>query len=463
MTRNHVASVVRSWPAGPPLRQRPQPAREPSGGSPAAPSPSAPPSPVRPGAPPASVPAPGGAALPRRASSLEPPPLSGEQVAPSEAPPTRPSRSDPAATAAPPRHSSGKTKSARATAVAGRGVRLAVPSSTTTALKNELRQSLSAPTEVVAPVSDRTRLEQLASEITQAREALRQETTRLEALIKQRGSCDGEAHSLPGESSPSAAVSRSGGKGRGPRAARKRVQGDERHEAGTGRGGGVASGLPFGGRGPASHAAGRRRGCDGVAQAGAGGGVGHRDRNPQANLSQEGGLPMKVTAAVIAQAEAAAFPLTPAAHPIRVTTATSPRPSTSPSASRRGTPLRPLPRCKPRGERRPAKPRWQCHRPRMRWLPCRLRHRTVCRTGRSRAVTRSPRREQAGTIYTFDRRATTGRDPNPRFLDGRHTVAGSGSASARARCPGPVAAASECPFGNRRGQADCDGCGRCPR
>ena len=77
---------------------------------------------------------------------------------------------------------------------------------TTTALKNELRQSLSAPTEVVAPVSDRTRLEQLASEITQAREQLRQETARLEALIKQRGSCDGEARGLPSESSPSATV-----------------------------------------------------------------------------------------------------------------------------------------------------------------------------------------------------------------------------------------------------------------
>ncbi len=198
-----VASGAAAPGSGPTLPESPMVA------PPAAPSPSAPPLPARPGAlPPTSVPALGGAGLPKRASPLEPPPLAGEPVAPSEPPPTsaKPEAS-PAATAAPPRHSSGKTKIAHATAVAGRGVPPALPNLTTTALKNELRQSLSTPTEVVAPVSDRTRLEQLASEITQAREALRQETARLEVLIKQRGSCDGEARSLPSESSPSAAVS----------------------------------------------------------------------------------------------------------------------------------------------------------------------------------------------------------------------------------------------------------------
>jgi flagellar motility protein MotE (MotC chaperone) len=74
---------------------------------------------------------------------------------------------------------------------------------TSSALKSELHQSLSGPTEVVPPVSDRTRLEQLATEIAQARESLRQETARLESLIKQRGPCDGEAH---GSSEPNPAA-----------------------------------------------------------------------------------------------------------------------------------------------------------------------------------------------------------------------------------------------------------------
>jgi len=81
-----------------------------------------------------------------------------------------------------------------------------LPSLTSLALKSEMRQSLSGPTEVTGPVSDRTRLEQLATEIAQARESLRQETARLEALIKQRGTCDGEARSLPSESNPLAAA-----------------------------------------------------------------------------------------------------------------------------------------------------------------------------------------------------------------------------------------------------------------
>jgi len=88
---------------------------------------------------------------------------------------------------------------------AGRGVPSPLPSLTSSALKGELRQSLTGPTEVVAPISDRTRLEQLATEITQARESLRQETARLEALIKQRGSCDGEAHGAS-EPNPGAAA-----------------------------------------------------------------------------------------------------------------------------------------------------------------------------------------------------------------------------------------------------------------
>jgi flagellar motility protein MotE (MotC chaperone) len=80
-----------------------------------------------------------------------------------------------------------------------------LPTLTTTALKSELRQSLVTPVETGAPVSDRTRLEQLASEIAHAREALRQETARLEALIKQRGSSEGEGVTSI-ESSPAAAA-----------------------------------------------------------------------------------------------------------------------------------------------------------------------------------------------------------------------------------------------------------------
>jgi len=197
-----VASVAAAPGGGPTLPVSPIVA------PPAAPSPAAPPIPARPGLSPIEPPPIlGGTGRPSRAAIEEPTPAAGEQVAPSEAPPALPKpETSPAGTAASARHSPGKAKSARVTAVAGRGVPPALPSLTTTALKNELHQSLSAPTEVVAPVSDRTRLEQLVSEITQAREALRQETVRLEALIKQRGSCDGEARSLPSESSPSATV-----------------------------------------------------------------------------------------------------------------------------------------------------------------------------------------------------------------------------------------------------------------
>ena len=72
----------------------------------------------------------------------------------------------------------------------GRGVP-SVPALSTSTLKSELRQSLSGSADT-APLSERARLEQLNAEIAQAREALRQETARLEELIRQRGSCDGE-------------------------------------------------------------------------------------------------------------------------------------------------------------------------------------------------------------------------------------------------------------------------------
>jgi len=54
-------------------------------------------------------------------------------------------------------------------------------------------------------VSERARLEQLAAEIAKARESLKQETARLEALIKQRGSCE-EASAASGESPTAAAA-----------------------------------------------------------------------------------------------------------------------------------------------------------------------------------------------------------------------------------------------------------------
>jgi len=55
-----------------------------------------------------------------------------------------------------------------------------LPTLSTTALKSELHQSLVVPKEAAGPVSDRARLEQLTFEIAHAREALRQETARLE-------------------------------------------------------------------------------------------------------------------------------------------------------------------------------------------------------------------------------------------------------------------------------------------
>ena len=100
----------------------------------------------------------------------------------------------------------GGGKSTRAGASGKRSAQPVLPTLTTTALKSELRQSLATPGEAGAPVSDRARLEQLASEIAQAREALRQETARLEALIKQSGPCEGEGRSSSSEGSSSAAA-----------------------------------------------------------------------------------------------------------------------------------------------------------------------------------------------------------------------------------------------------------------
>lgn len=85
--------------------------------------------------------------------------------------------------------SGGKTKSASADSQ-GRGSP-DLPAFSTSALRNAMRQSL-AGTPEPKQLTERARLEQLASEITQARESLRQETARLEELIRQRGSCDGE-------------------------------------------------------------------------------------------------------------------------------------------------------------------------------------------------------------------------------------------------------------------------------
>jgi flagellar motility protein MotE (MotC chaperone) len=100
----------------------------------------------------------------------------------------------------------GGGKSARAGASGKRSAQPVLPTLTTTALKSELRQSLATPGEAGAPVSDRARLEQLASEIVQAREALRQETARLEALIKQSGPCEGEGRSSSSEGNAAAAA-----------------------------------------------------------------------------------------------------------------------------------------------------------------------------------------------------------------------------------------------------------------
>lgn len=58
------------------------------------------------------------------------------------------------------------------------------PSLTGSALRNEVSQSGGAGEERAAPMTERQRLEQLAAEITRAREALKQDTARLESMLK---------------------------------------------------------------------------------------------------------------------------------------------------------------------------------------------------------------------------------------------------------------------------------------
>jgi flagellar motility protein MotE (MotC chaperone) len=178
----------------------PGPLEPPSVNGPPAPTVVVPPPPIAPMAPVSSTPV---GKVPIR----RPPPL---QAAPPAADPA-PADPGPASTgdtaeAVPPPKAKASKKKPQAAAFAGRGVPVVLPSLNSTALKNELRQSLVQPGEVGTPVSDKARLEQLVTEITQAREALKQETARLEALIKQRGSCEGEARSVPAESSPTVAA-----------------------------------------------------------------------------------------------------------------------------------------------------------------------------------------------------------------------------------------------------------------
>jgi flagellar motility protein MotE (MotC chaperone) len=63
------------------------------------------------------------------------------------------------------------------------------PALTGSALRQELKQS-GGEDRSAAPVSERARLEQLATEITRAREALKQDTARLEAMLHNGGGAD---------------------------------------------------------------------------------------------------------------------------------------------------------------------------------------------------------------------------------------------------------------------------------
>jgi flagellar motility protein MotE (MotC chaperone) len=172
--------------------------------APEAPTPSAPPVPALPEGPPANR-APALARHPaKRVSAADAPAADAEGQGAGVAVPSAIGR-DPSRAEVPRRSSSGKSKKGQATP-AGRGVPPNLPSLTTTALRNELRQSLAEPGEPGAPVSERARLEQLAGEIAKAREALKQETARLEALIKQRGSCESEARASADENNPAAAA-----------------------------------------------------------------------------------------------------------------------------------------------------------------------------------------------------------------------------------------------------------------
>ena len=191
-----AAASAAATPGGAPV-----PPQIPAVAAPAAPSPSAPPLPAPP-----SFPAGGGPSGANGSSgrALAPEAAGGTQNGVGEARSSAQKReANPDKSEASSRPGGGK--STRAGASGKRSAQPVLPTLTTTALKSELRQSLATPGEAGAPVSDRARLEQLASEIAQAREALRQETARLEALIKQVGSC-GEARSSPAESDPAAAA-----------------------------------------------------------------------------------------------------------------------------------------------------------------------------------------------------------------------------------------------------------------
>ena len=157
---------------------------------PAAPSPSAPPLPTPPGFPGSGLGSEPGAP-PKRVHVPEATPADGPKANPQK----REAKADNTTAAS-------NDKSARPAAQAKRTPKSVLPTLTAAALKGELRQSLAKPGEVTAPVSDRVRLEQLASEIERAREALRQETARLEALIKQVGACGNS----PSEGDPAAAA-----------------------------------------------------------------------------------------------------------------------------------------------------------------------------------------------------------------------------------------------------------------
>ena len=161
---------------------------------PAAPSPSAPPLPTPPGFP-GSTPASSTGTPAKRAHVPE--------AIPAEAPNASPQKREVKAENA---TSPGNDKSARPAAAAKRTPRSVLPTLTAAALKGELRQSLVKPGETTGQPSDRVRLEQLAAEIARAREALKQETARLEALIKQVGPCGSEARNSPSESDPAAAA-----------------------------------------------------------------------------------------------------------------------------------------------------------------------------------------------------------------------------------------------------------------
>jgi hypothetical protein len=158
--------------------------------APAAPSPAPPPLPTLPGVP-GSAAGPGASTASGRARAPEAIPGDGQKAGAQK----RDAKSDGSARP-------GGDKGARTSGK--RPAKPVLPTLTPTALKGELHQSLAKPGEAPVPVTDRARLEQLASEIAHAREALRQETARLEALVKQVGACGSEIRNSPSESDPAA-------------------------------------------------------------------------------------------------------------------------------------------------------------------------------------------------------------------------------------------------------------------